>query len=101
MMTIEKLENENGVTLALEGWLDTLSAAELGNALDTIEEAGSITLDFDRVEYIASAGLRQIVAGSKKAKGMNADFSVINVSKEVMNIVRLTGLEKKINIVGK
>lgn len=100
-MTITKTVNANDVTLALEGWLDTASAGELGSALEEIDSANALTLDFDKIEYIASAGLRQVVAASKKCKEMGATFSVINAGKEVMNIFKLTGLDKKMAIQGK
>lgn len=100
-MTIERIENGNEITLKLGGWLDTASAPELGEALDGISAASAIVLDMDNVEYIASAGLRQVVACHKKARELDADFSVINAGMEVFSIFRLTGLDKKISISGK
>ena len=100
-MTIEKTVNGNEITLKLTGWLDTASAPELGAAGEGIDSASAIILDFENVEYIASAGLRQVVAFRKKAMDLNADFSVINAGKEVMSIFRMTCLDKKINITGK
>ncbi len=100
-MNIIKTEENGTITFALDGWLDTLSSPELGAQLADIEKAQAIVLDFDKVEYISSAGLRQVVAGSKKAQELGAAFSVVNVGKEVMSIFSMTGIEKKINITGK
>ena len=100
-MTITKLTENGIITLSLDGWLDTLSSPELGAAVEEITEAASLVLDFENVEYIASAGLRQVVACTKKAKELGAAFSVINVGQEVMSIFTLTGLDKKIDIRGK
>ena len=100
-MTINKIEENGTITLQLDGWLDTLSSPELGAVVDEITEATAIILDFEKVEYIASSGLRQVVACTKKARELDAAFSVVNVGTEVMSIFRLTGLEKKINITGK
>jgi len=97
-MIINKTENESGITLAPIGWLDTASSAELGTFIDEISSASAITLDFDKVEYIASAGIRQVVTCCKKAKELSVPFAVINVTKEVMNIFRLTGIDKKLDI---
>ena len=94
--------NENGrIVLKLEGWLDTVSSPALGEAVDAIEAADAIVLDFENVEYMASAGLRQVIAAYKKAKTIDAAFSVVNVGTEVMSIFQLTGLDKKIDITGK
>ena len=100
-MTITTLKKDDQITFQLDGWLDTLSAPELGTAVDGITAASAITLDFDKVEYIASSGVRQVVACHRKAKELGATFSVVNVGTEVMSILQLTGLDKKITIVGK
>lgn len=100
-MTIQKTENGTEITLKLEGWLDALSAESLGAATAEINSATAIIMDFEQVEYISSAGLRQVVACAKKAKDMEAAFSVIRVGKEVMSIFALTGLDKKLTIQAK
>lgn len=100
-MTIESVKNDKEITLKLDGWLDTVSSPELGAVVDAIEEATALVLDFDKVEYIASSGLRQVVASHRKAKELGAEFSVINVGTETMSIFELTGLDKKLNIKAK
>ena len=100
-MTITTLKQDDQITLQLDGWLDTLSSPELGAAVDGITAVSAIILDFDKVEYIASSGVRQVVACHRKAKELGAKFSVINVGTETMSIFQLTGLDKKITIKGK
>ena len=100
-MTIATLKKDDQITFQLDGWLDTLSSPELGAAVDGITEASAIILDFDKVEYIASSGVRQVVACHRKAKELGATFSVVNVGTETMSIFQLTGLDKKITIKGK
>lgn len=100
-MNIKTIRQDGQVTLQLEGWLDTLAAPELGAAVDAIGEASAIILDFDQVEYIASAGLRQIVACHRRAKELGAAFSIINARGETMSIFQLTGIDKKITILKK
>ena len=97
-MTIETVKNGNEITLKLDGWLDTVSSPELGAAVEAIEAADAVVLDFDKVEYIASSGLRQVVACHRKAKELGAEFSIINVGTETMSIFELTGLHKKLTI---
>lgn len=100
-MTITTQKQDDQITLQLDGWLDTLSSPELGAAVDSITAASAIILDFGKVEYIASSGVRQVVACHRKAKELGAAFSVVKVGTEVMSILQLTGLDKKITIVGK
>ncbi len=97
-MDITKENTDGKIVLKLDGWLDTASSPELGAEIEKITEAKSVTLDFLKVEYIASSGLRQVVACHKKARELGADFNVINVCNEIMGIFKLTGLDKKINI---
>lgn len=100
-MTITTQKQDDQITLQLDGWLDTLSSPELGAAVDGITAASAIILDFDKVEYIASSGVRQVVACHRKAKELGAAFSVVNVGTETMSIFQLTGIDKKITVVGK
>lgn len=100
-MNVE-VTNENGtITLKPDGWLDANSSPALGTEIEKIESASKIILDFDLVEYIASSGVRQIVAAHKKATACSAELLLVNVRKDVMNILSLTGIDKKLNITQK
>ena len=95
-MTIEKTVQGSTVELKLSGWLDTQTTPQLEaevNALD--EDVSALALDFADLEYISSAGLRQIVAAYKKMKGA---LTLRHVSDEIMNVISMTGLDKRIKI---
>ena len=97
-MTINKTVNGTEAVLALSGWLDTKTAPELKDALDALEEGmESLVLDCAELEYISSAGLRQLVAAHKK---MNGNLTVRSVSKEIMDILRMGGFDKRLHIEG-
>ena len=96
-MEIAKTLEDGTVTLALEGWLDTQSAPELAAALDDLgDDVTGLTLDFAAVEYVSSAGIRQIVAAHKK---MGGNLSISNVSPEVLEILHFSGVDKRLSIV--
>lgn len=97
MKITESLENGN-LTFKLEGWLDTASSPLLGEKVEAVAEASSLVLDFDLVEYMSSAGLRQVIATHKKAKSLGASFSVVNVCPAVMSIFKMTNIDKKLDI---
>ena len=97
-MTITKTMENNTAVLLVEGWLDTKSSPELGNEINALSDIEGLVLDFEKVEYIASSGLREVVSAYKKMKGANGTFSVIHVSNEVMDVFRLAGLDKKLDI---
>ena len=97
-MTITKTVENNKVVLSVEGWLDTKSSPELGQEINALSDIGELVLDFGKLEYISSSGLREVLAAYKKMQGMNGAFSVINVGSEVMEIFELAGFDKKLDI---
>ena len=96
-MEIEKTIEGEKAAFAIEGWLDTQTAPELGAALDELsEDVTQLELDFAKLEYVSSAGIRQIVAAHKK---MGGKLTVRNVSPAVLEELRLTGVDKRLTIV--
>lgn len=91
-MTITKTENENTVTLTLDGWLDTLAAPELQKELEDIDEkTESLVFDMEKLQYISSAGIRQLVAICKR---MNGKLVIKNASVELLDIFHVTGIDR-------
>lgn len=97
-MKITRNEENGKTVLAVEGWLDTPSAAELMQAIEDTENVKSLVLDFDGVEYICSSGLRAVLYGYKKMMKLGGSFSVVRVRSEVMEVFRLTGFDNDLNI---
>lgn len=90
---------DKNVILKAYGRIDTTTSALFRQ--DTMKinfsEIEKLTLDFGGVEYISSAGLRELLILRKKfASGDN--FSVINVGESVMEVLRVTGLDTVINV---
>ena len=97
MEIVNKTEG-NKVTLEISGWLDTQTAPQLEEALSKLDESvTSLVFDFSKLEYISSAGLRQVIAAYKKMAGKDG-FKIIHVSEEVFDVFRLTGFDQKIQI---
>lgn len=97
-MTITKTVENNIAILFVEGWLDTQSSPELGKEIKSLSNINELILDFEKLDYISSSGLREVVSAYKKMKSENAAFSVINVSSEVMDVFKLTGFDQKLDI---
>ena len=93
-MTIEKNVQGTTMEMKLDGWLDTQSSPILADAVNALDgSTTNLILDFTKLEYVSSAGLRQIVAAYKK---MNGNMTLRNVSDEIMEVIRMTGLDKRI-----
>ena len=90
-MTIEKTMNQDAATFIVAGRLDTQTAPELENELDTVlSTLKDLTFDMTNLEYVSSAGLRVIL---KAQKAMNAQGSMklIGVNDSIMEVFDITG----------
>lgn len=97
-MTINKTENNGTVTFSLCGWLDTQSSEELEKELQKLEKTDNLIFDFDKIEFISSSGLREVVSAYKKQKANGGSFKVINTSNEVMDVFKMTDFDNKLDI---
>ena len=87
------MKNQNGTTLeiALEGRLDTVTAPDLERELkESLDGADALVLDFDKLDYISSAGLRVLLSAHKAMSGKGG-MKVKNVNEIVQEVFDVTG----------
>ena len=90
-MTIEIKKNAEETVIELEGRLDTTTAPALDKTIgNDIEGTKSLVLDFKRLEYISSAGLRVLLGAQKKMQKCGS-MKLINVCASVMEVFEMTG----------
>ena len=95
-MTINKTTEGDTVVLSLTGWMDTQNASVLEQALSELEpDTRHLVLDLGGLEYTSSAGVRQLVAAHKR---MSGEMTLRNVRKDVLDVLAMTGLTKKLHI---
>ena len=98
IMTINKQQNGNVLTLAPQGRLDTVTSpeleAELKNSLDGVE---SLILDLSGLEYISSAGLR-VLLSAHKTMSVRSGMKVTNAGEIVREVFEVTGFSDILNI---
>lgn len=91
MLNIVKSEDAGKLNVALEGRLDTTTAPqleqELKGALDGVTE---LTMDFEKLEYISSAGLRVLLA-TQKVMNQQGKMTITHVSDVIHEIFEVTG----------
>lgn len=90
-MNITKSAENDKVTIAITGRLDTNTAPQLEAELkQSLEGTNNLVLDFTKLEYVSSAGLRVILAAQKQ---MNKQGSMVitNVKPTVMEVFEITG----------
>ena len=86
-------QNGASATIKVEGKLTATEAPELEAAVEGLgADVRDITLNLAGLEYIASAGLRVLVATGKTAASRGGKLTIAEPSKEVMDILEMTGL---------
>jgi len=90
-MFIKKTLENGKLTLALEGRLDTATSQQLQDTLlPALDEAKQVELDFSKLDYVSSAGLRVLLLGQKNAQEKGASMSLVSVSDEIMEVLEMT-----------
>lgn len=91
MLKINQTRNEKNVTVELEGRLDTNTAPELeatfGEILEGVE---SLVLDFEKLEYVSSAGLR-VLLSAQKTMTKQGEMKLVHVNETIGEIFEVTG----------
>ena len=91
MLTINKSFADTELTVALEGRLDTTTAPELEQSLqESISDASELVMDFEKLEYISSAGLR-VLLSAQKIMNRQGSMKVVHVNETIMEILEVTG----------
>ena len=97
-MTIEKNIQGTELTVALTGRLDTTTAPELETALkESFEGITKLTLDFENLAYLSSAGLRVLLT-AQKVMNKQGEMVIQKVNDTVLEIFEVTGFVDILNI---
>ena len=98
MLNIEKHINGDEATVILEGRLDTTTAPQLENELKSfMESVTSLVFDFEKLEYISSAGLRVLLT-AQKFMSKKGSMKLIHVREDVNEIFDVTGFSDILTI---
>lgn len=97
-MEINKKQDGSKLDIALEGRLDTITAPQLESELKEVgSDIDSLNFDFEKLDYISSAGLRVLLAAQKM---MNKQGSMVirNVNDEIKEVFEITGFSEILTI---
>lgn len=94
---IKTIENETA-QFSLEGRLDTVTAPSLENELkEALPGVSALILDFEKLEYISSAGLRVLLSAHKSMAG-HGSMKLVHVDSAIMEIFEVTGFSEILTI---
>ena len=99
MLTINKSIDGSKALFALEGRLDTVTAPDLEKELkDSLDGITELQLDFAKLEYISSAGLR-VLRAAQKTMTKQGEMTLTHVNETIMEIFEVTGFSDILTIV--
>jgi anti-sigma B factor antagonist len=96
-MEIEKQQEGDKLKVKLIGRLDAVTAIQLDKSLKTLEGVKLLTINCGELKYVASAGLRILLKLQKKMNEQG-EMKVINVNREVREVLDMTGFSRLLSI---
>ncbi len=96
-LTIVQEKHEEKIILRLDGRIDGNTSHILEKKLEEVlSKEQYVLLDFTQVDYMSTAGLRVLLAGTKKHKDLYAKGHLIlfSLSKELRDMVHVAGFDK-------
>lgn len=82
----------------MEGRLDTTTAPNLEKELkSSLDDVTELIMDFEKLEYISSAGLR-VLLSAQKTMNKQGEMKLIHVSDTIMEIFKVTGFSDILTI---
>jgi anti-sigma B factor antagonist len=98
MLNITKTLNDGQAMVALEGRLDTTTAPSLEGELKAfLPGITDLVFDFEKLEYISSAGLR-ILLSAQKTMNRQGTMKLIHVAPAIGEIFEVTGFSDILTI---
>lgn len=89
---MELIKNTDGakMVIALDGRLDTNTAPELEKELQ-LDDVEELVLEFEKLRYLSSAGLRVLLAAQKKMNAKQGRMVLKHVNDMIMEVFEATG----------
>ena len=98
MLNIQKNMEDGKLCYSLEGRLDTMTAPDLEKDLkESLDGVSDLTMDFEKLEYISSAGLR-VLLSAQKIMNKQGSMVVTGVNSTIMEIFEVTGFSDILTI---
>jgi anti-sigma B factor antagonist len=94
MVQVEISDQQQITIIEAAGRIDSSNASELGQALNQVIGRGraQLVLALAKVDYMSSAGLRELVGALKRLQG-NGDLRLANPSERVLEVLEIAGLD--------
>ena len=94
-MQIDIQKKDSQLLVKISGRIDTLTSKNCEETLlpELTDDLEEITLDLKAVNYVSSAGLRVFILAQKKAALFHKHLVLANMSEDVFDVFRLSGID--------
>ncbi len=101
-MTIYVKKTNDVKVLHCEGELDTQTSPDAHNQLKQLIEGGTrkVLVNFDKLEYISSAGLRVLLTVAKQLKAVDGELRVCGLNEVVREVFDISGFMTILKVFG-
>ena len=97
-MNIKQKKENKKLTVFIEGNIDTTTSPVLMEFLTKeMRDINELVLDFEKVEYVSSAGLRVLLFAQKTMNDLG-EMVICNVNDDIMEVLELTCFTDILNI---
>ena len=97
-LNIEKSFENGKAVLTLEGRLNIDTAPVFSEALPLDEDSlKELVIDFEKVDYISSAGIRALLAAVQTMEG-RGEMKLVKVDESIMKIFEMTGFTEIVEV---
>ena len=88
------------LTVKPEGRLDTATSPELDEEIKPhLDGVQNMIMDFERVEYVSSGGLRLLLALEQQLEDRGGGMKIIHVNKYIIEVFELMGFMDIVEVV--
>ena len=98
---LEEEEFVGALLVKVSGRIDGVNAEKFSGDLEQKFEkydGRSVILNFEKLLYISSAGLRSILLAAKVLSGRGSKLSLCSMSDSVTTMLKMTGFDKVVDI---
>ena len=98
-MKVSSEQRENYILISVKGTLSIENISPFETLLNKyVDEKTHILIDLSEMTFIDSSSLGIIVVYYTKSEKNNKHFSLININGDIMQMFKITGLDKRIKI---
>lgn len=96
-MEIYREYDREKLIVKIEGRIDTMTAPQFSEVLEDLDGIKELILDYEKVEFISSAGIRVILSAYKRMREQGT-MKLIHVNETVYSALLITGFTEKLKI---